>query len=269
MSTQQQPQTVVIHKSDDTNVLGMAGLIFSTIGWLTCGLLCIPGAALSFLALFSRKPKGLALAGLIVGFPGVLFFAFVGMGLMMGALGLGAAAQQASQRVEQAARQAEQARLNPPPVGAEATGDEATGDEATDDEATDDEATDDEATDDELADLETEQSARDLMPELTPTPEVPALPATQAEADDNVELETADIERAPEPEPTLEPTPAPEPITRVFSDPTGKFSVEAKVVDVKQGWVKLKRMDNSEEVTVQIVKLSQTDQEWLAENYPE
>jgi hypothetical protein len=65
----------------------MAGLIFSIIGWLTCGLLCIPGAFFSFLGLFSRGPKGVAIAGLIVGFPGILFFAFVGLGIIMAVLG--------------------------------------------------------------------------------------------------------------------------------------------------------------------------------------
>lgn len=55
----------------------------------------IPGAFLCLLALFSRGPKGAAVAGLIVGFPGTIFFAFVGLGMIMGFLGLGAAATSA------------------------------------------------------------------------------------------------------------------------------------------------------------------------------
>ena len=76
---------------EEMNALGLAGLIFSILGWLTCGLLCIPGAFLSFLGLFSRAPKTLAIVGLIVGFPGAIFFFVVGLGIIMAVLGLGAA----------------------------------------------------------------------------------------------------------------------------------------------------------------------------------
>ena len=51
---------------NDSNGLGLAGLVFSAHGWFTCGLLCIPGAVLSLLGLFSSGPKGTAVAGLIV-----------------------------------------------------------------------------------------------------------------------------------------------------------------------------------------------------------
>lgn len=90
-----QPQVVII--KNETNPLALAGLIFSVLGWGTCGLLCIVGAPLSLFALFSKGPKGLAVAGLIVGFPGVIFFFVVGSGLVAGALGIGAAATAVSQ----------------------------------------------------------------------------------------------------------------------------------------------------------------------------
>lgn len=85
----------VVVKQPSTSGVAIAGLIFSILGWFTCGLLCIPGALLSFLGLFSRGPKGAAVAGLIVGFPGTIFFFVVGLGMLMGALGVGASATHA------------------------------------------------------------------------------------------------------------------------------------------------------------------------------
>ena len=63
MDQTQSPVNVVVQQQP-TNSLGLAGLVLSIIGWLTCGLLCIPGAFVSFLGLFSKAPKGLAIAGL-------------------------------------------------------------------------------------------------------------------------------------------------------------------------------------------------------------
>lgn len=85
-------QTVVVQLADGTSELAIAGLIFSILGWFTCGLLCIPGAFLCGLALLQSGPKGMAIAGLIVGFPGTIFFGFVGLGIIMSFLGAGAAA---------------------------------------------------------------------------------------------------------------------------------------------------------------------------------
>jgi uncharacterized cupin superfamily protein len=103
-------QTVVVQQSPGTSGIGMAGLIFSILGWFTCGLLCIPGAALSFLGLFSRGSKGAAIAGLIVGFPGVIFFVFVGTAILGGLLGPAFnAAQDAAERTRQEAEARERA----------------------------------------------------------------------------------------------------------------------------------------------------------------
>src|SRR3990172_2191499 len=95
-------QTVVIQEVPGTSGLAIAGLIFSVLGWFTFSLLCIPGAFLCLLALFARGPKGAAVAGLIVGFPGTLFFAFVGLGLILSFLGLGAAATSVVAEAERA-----------------------------------------------------------------------------------------------------------------------------------------------------------------------
>jgi hypothetical protein len=94
-------QTVVIHEAPGTSGLAIAGLIFAILGWFTCGLLCIPGAFLCLLALFMRGPKGAAIAGLIVGFPGTLFFAFIGLGIIMSVLGIGGAAVSEARRTAQ------------------------------------------------------------------------------------------------------------------------------------------------------------------------
>lgn len=79
-------QSVVIVERP-SNALGIAGLAFSVLGWLTCGLLCIPGVIISALGLFSR-PRAMAIAGLIIGAPGVLFFILAGAAMVAGAIGL-------------------------------------------------------------------------------------------------------------------------------------------------------------------------------------
>jgi hypothetical protein len=100
--SQDSHQRIVLHHANSTSGLAIAGLTFSILGWFTLGLLCIPGAFLCFLALFARGPKGVALAGMIVGFPGTLLFAFLGFGIVMGLLGLGVAATSAIADAERA-----------------------------------------------------------------------------------------------------------------------------------------------------------------------
>jgi len=78
-------QTVVVRQ--ETNGLALAGFVFSCLGWLTCGALCIPGVLLSFLGLLGR-PRGLAVAGLLVGLPGVLFFVLAGFAMVAAAIGV-------------------------------------------------------------------------------------------------------------------------------------------------------------------------------------
>ena len=55
-------------------------------------LLCIPGAFFCLLALFFKGPKSVPIAGLIIGFPGTIFFGLVGFGMIAGFLGIGAVA---------------------------------------------------------------------------------------------------------------------------------------------------------------------------------
>jgi len=221
------PQTVIHVNNQGSSALGMAGLIFSALGWLTCGLLCIPGAILSFLGLFSSKPKGLAIAGLIVGFPGTLFFIFMGAGLLAGALGLGAAATGAVAAAREAA-QAQQARANAEAalnLNADAESDLS------------------EAATPLQSPNETTQGAQGI-PESVAV--IPQTPVTE-----------------PTPTPVVEELP---PLRRVFSDATGKFKVDATVLGYKQGWLRLRRKDGGKDLSVEVSKLSEADQTWVTEN---
>ncbi len=69
--------------------------------------------------------------------------------------------------------------------------------------------------------------------------------------------------------PTLETAEVSEPrdLVRTFSDKTGKFSVEAKAVEVAEGKVRLERMDNRKIISVDLSRLSDVDQLWLRENF--
>lgn len=90
---------VVVQQVTGTSGIAIAGLVFSILGWLTLGLLCIPGVFLCFLALFSRGSKSAAIAGILVGFPGVLFFLFVGYASLLLVLGFSAALDVAGEAV--------------------------------------------------------------------------------------------------------------------------------------------------------------------------
>lgn len=70
-SRQSQSQVVVI-EAPRSNVLGVAGFVFSLLGFFSCGVLAPIGLLLSFCGMFS-EPKGLATAGLILGFVGSLW----------------------------------------------------------------------------------------------------------------------------------------------------------------------------------------------------
>lgn len=245
----QQPQTVIIQQS--SNGLGTAGLVFSILGWFTCGLLCIPGAALSFLGMFSRGPKGSALAGLLVGFPGVLFFIFVGMGSILGMLGIGSAASTAAARLQRAADQAAATRSQQASI----------------------------IEDDAVPPIdETQEAISETIPPIDETN--PAVNETKASVDETTVLaeetrlsQTEPIdpinEEAPQPdsEPIKQPVGDPTDVVRTFTDASGKFSIKATAVAVKQGFVRLKRADSGAEISVQIEKLSPADQTWIRENF--
>jgi hypothetical protein len=217
-----QPQTVINITSPGSNGLGIAGLVFSILGWFTCGLLCIPGAILSFAGLFSRQPKGTAIAGLIVGFPGVLFFLFAGIGMITAFFGIGVAASSLPEIAARAERQRlQQNAASPAPIAEEST---------------------------------TPQSEE--APENTP----PSTETTNA---------ASPIEAEPQPEPQPEPAPLPveeKPLRKVFTDPTGKFRVDATVIGYKSGWLRLRRKDGKPDTSVEVAKLSEDDQSWVEEN---
>lgn len=77
--------------SAGNNPLGIAGFITAIVGWVTCGLLCPIGLILSLFAL-GKPPRGFAIAGAIIGAVGSLFLLVVGLGIILAALGIGAAA---------------------------------------------------------------------------------------------------------------------------------------------------------------------------------
>jgi hypothetical protein len=240
--TQQQPvQQVVVNVQNNSNGLGLAGLIFSILGWPTCGLLCIPGALLSLLGLFSKGPKGTAIAGLIVGFPGVLVFIFWGMALLLGAVGIGAAATGAVEQAREAARKAE--ALQSQTVNANVEEPKAEAAEST--------TESDVPTTDTIA-SEISAGSSESEPVSKPA-EIESIPSGQPDAS-----------QTPEPAPTkLDPTT----IARVFSDASGKFKVEAKVISLKDGEITLQRVDNAKEVKVQVKRLSDDDQRWISDNF--
>lgn len=60
----------------ETNGLGIAGFVVSLIGILTCGVPSIVGLGFSLLAL-RKKPKGFAIAGVILGVIGLLELVFM------------------------------------------------------------------------------------------------------------------------------------------------------------------------------------------------
>ncbi len=228
-------QTIVVQNEGQTG-LGTAGLIFSTLGWITCGVLCPIGAALSFFGLFGRGQKGHAIAGLIVGFPGVIFLVFMGFGIIASVLGIGAAAATMPAAIEAAERQrAEQeARLAADEAAAAAA-----------------------MVDVELPAL-TEEPAEDFQLEpgvdlLEMLPDEPP-----AEASVVVPVEAAELE-------PVQPVEL-EPVYRTFSDASGRFTVEAAVVARTANAVKLERKDTGKQVTIPIDKLSEADQKWLREN---
>lgn len=98
---------VHVHQAP-SNGIGTAGFVVSLVGLVSCGILCPLGLVLSLFGL-GKEPRGLAIAGTIIGALGslwvlvfVLFF-----GAIMAAVGLGAAAAidqaQQKQETEQAA----------------------------------------------------------------------------------------------------------------------------------------------------------------------
>jgi hypothetical protein len=94
--SQQQPSTVIVQQPAPSNGLGIAGFIVSLIGLLgTCGALSPIGLILSLVAMFKR-PRGFAIAGLILGLLGSIWIIIavfvIGLGVIGAAVGIGLAA---------------------------------------------------------------------------------------------------------------------------------------------------------------------------------
>ncbi len=71
-------QHVILRES---NGLGTAGFVTSIVGFVTCGLLCPLGLLFSVVGLFHR-PRGFAIAGVILGAFGSLFLVFFGLAII-------------------------------------------------------------------------------------------------------------------------------------------------------------------------------------------
>jgi hypothetical protein len=238
-------QTVIVQNESNSGV-GTAGLIFSILGWVTCGLLCPIGAVLSFIGLFSKGAKGHAVAGLIVGFPGVLFLVFVGGGIIVSLLGLRTVTVAAMNEVEKQ-RQIELASSHDaepvPPVVAEEIIEPA-------------EPIGHDATTFAIPDEPTENATEEpeTIVESKPTP------AVDQEVDPAMDVDETPIE-SDDPD---DPEPA-EPEYREFSDVTHRFKIEAKYISKTDTTVTLKRKDNGKQVTLPINKLSSADMRWINE----
>jgi hypothetical protein len=87
----QQPQQISAAQPAAKNSIGTAGFIVSLVSYITCGMLSPIGVVLSFIGLF-KKPRGLAIAGLILGligsFGGLAVIGAVGGGSLATYLGL-------------------------------------------------------------------------------------------------------------------------------------------------------------------------------------
>jgi hypothetical protein len=85
---------------NQTNGLGIAGLVVSILGILTCGLISPLGLLLSLIAMLKR-PRGLAIAGTVVGLVGTGILFLVGGSIVAGFMFAGKAIETAA-KIEQA-----------------------------------------------------------------------------------------------------------------------------------------------------------------------
>src|SRR3954471_6265213 len=104
---EQPPATTVVVAHPPSNNLGLAGFVTSLLGLLSCGVLSPIGLLLSLIGL-TKQPRGFAVAGTIIGLIGSVFLAVAGVGIVLGLMGLGAAAKTITEYAasQQSARQA-------------------------------------------------------------------------------------------------------------------------------------------------------------------
>ena len=72
------PEPSPVMSPSETNGLGIAGFVVSLIGILTCGVPSIVGLGFSLIAI-RKKPKGFAIAGVILGVIGLLELVLVAL----------------------------------------------------------------------------------------------------------------------------------------------------------------------------------------------
>ena len=77
-----------------SNGMGIAGFVVSLVGFISCGLLSPIGCILSLMGL-RQEPRGLAIAGLVLGLVGSAWLALFGFACIAGTLGLSVAAKTA------------------------------------------------------------------------------------------------------------------------------------------------------------------------------
>jgi len=90
--TPAQPQPGSTHVTvthPPANNLGLAGFITSILGLVSCGVLSPVGLLLSLIGL-TKRPRGFAIAGTVIGVIGTVFLALMGVGIVLGILGIGA-----------------------------------------------------------------------------------------------------------------------------------------------------------------------------------
>lgn len=237
--------TVVVAQAESTSGLAIAGLVFNILGWLTCGAMSLLGVPLSFLALFARGPKGTAIAGLLVGFPGVIFFALMGASMILGFMGLGAASAALKAEMEaQQQRMAEEQKKMEETMAA--FGDQ------------------------EQIQPPAEPQQSQPEPTISESSSKPEATASDEKPMDIAKESAVTKPEAP-PEPKEEEKPAEEPIDpkkipRTWKDAAGKFSTEATFNGIAgKTDVFLKKADGKV-VKVPIDKLSDEDKAWLQEH---
>lgn len=232
MSEQQQPVQQVIVQQAASNGLGTAGFVLSLVGLLTCGFLCPLGFLFGLLGMF-KPPRGLAIAGTVIGALGSLWLAFFGFALVAGLFGFGSAVNEAMKAGEKAAeRQRQEMKLE---EGIEGAG-QITLDPDTDD------------TGIMQQDAPTDSEAADPMLTGEQTPE-----HTESSANENDQA----AEDAP-------PVSARDEY-RTWTDASGSFRVRAKLSGRMDNSVRLVKEDGST-VTVPLDKLSEEDLKFLEES---
>lgn len=226
-------QTVVIQQAP-SNGLGTAGFVVSLVGFVTCGILCPLGLLLSFFGLL-KPPRGMAVAGTILGGLGSLWLVFFGFAIVAGFIGLGSAASEAAKELKRKNDETERRMLEE----AKATSPEAR-----------------------REDQVPVQGKQDADTEFTAT-----TPVTTSDSDSETMLPEKQepataVSQPPSPPPAKTSARDAEDAFRTWTDNTGKFSVEAKFIKRTMGKVTLEKRDGSK-IDLSIDRLSDDDQKYV------